>query len=149
MTKKLAIILLMLGSMMGLLVSNVLAKEDPMSRENIIKRIEPVGQVRTTDAPDATPAATAPAPAKKVVTGESVYNQYCAVCHSAGVAGAPKFGDLTAWKSRGWTGAKNVAALTKSAIAGKNAMPAKGNCMDCSDKQIEQAIVYMVTKKSS
>ena len=39
------------------------------------------------------------------------------------------------------------AALERCPIKGKNAMPPKGTCQECSDSDIKAAIDYMVPKK--
>ncbi len=75
-------------------------------------------------------------------TGEEVYKTKCAVCHVAGVAGAPKFGDAAAWAPRAEKGADALLATAKSGI---NAMPPKGTCMDCSDAELAAAIDYMLS----
>jgi cytochrome c5 len=71
----------------------------------------------------------------------ALYTQTCAVCHAAGVAGAPKLGDKAAWAARLAAG---VDGLTASAIKGKNAMPAKGGAATASDADIKAAVAYMV-----
>ena len=98
-------------------------------------------------APVAAPAgAVAPpaAPATVVVAdsgaGEALYKQACVACHASGVAGAPKFGDKTAWAPRIQTG---LDAMTASVIKGKGAMPPKGGSA-ASDADIHSAVVYMV-----
>ena len=68
-------------------------------------------------------ARLAAAPAGGKADGKKVYDTACAVCHAAGVAGAPKFGDKAAWAPRLKPG---VDALYASALKGKAAMPAKG-----------------------
>lgn len=88
----------------------------------------------------AAPAAAAPVAAAAGVGGEALYKQACAVCHAAGVAGAPKFGDKTAWAPRVALG---LDGLTASAIKGKNAMPAKGGST-ASDADIKAAVQYML-----
>jgi cytochrome c5 len=75
--------------------------------------------------------------------GVSVYNSKCIICHQSGVAGAPKLGDKAAWKPRIATG---IDALLASAIKGKNAMPPKGTCVDCSDADLIAAIEFMISK---
>jgi cytochrome c5 len=72
--------------------------------------------------------------------GEALYKQACAVCHVAGVAGAPKFGDKAAWAARVGTG---VDGLTASVIKGKGAMPPKGGSA-ASDADIQAAVQYML-----
>jgi cytochrome c5 len=104
----------------------------------------------TATAPAAAPAlvtavAASPAPAAAASTasaggGEALYKQACTVCHAAGVAGAPKFGDKAAWATRIGQGAD---ALTTSVIKGKNAMPPKGGSA-ASDADIKSAVEYML-----
>ena len=76
-------------------------------------------------------------------TGEQVYNGPCKVCHEAGVAGAPKLDDKAAWAPRIATG---MDALLKTVQTGKNAMPPKGTCMDCTDAELKAAVEYMTSK---
>ncbi len=109
----------------------------------------------TTSAPAAAPAAEAPAavvaaapaaPAPAAATtvaaasGEALYKQACAVCHVAGVAGAPKFADKAAWAPRLALG---LDGLTASVIKGKGAMPPKGGST-ASDADIKVAVQYML-----
>lgn len=98
---------------------------------------------------EAAPAAAAPAPAAAPVAaapaaaaggGEALYKQACQVCHAAGVAGAPKFGDKAAWAARVGAGADG---LTASVIKGKGAMPPKGGTT-ASDADIKAAVQYML-----
>ena len=37
--------------------------------------------------------------------GKAVYDKSCAMCHAAGVAGAPKFGNAADWSQRSARGA--------------------------------------------
>ena len=86
---------------------------------------------------------TAPAAAAVPVAagaGEALYKQACVVCHAAGVAGAPKFGDKESWAQRIPTG---VDMLTAAVIKGKGAMPPKGGSA-ASDGEIRAAVEYMV-----
>jgi len=73
---------------------------------------------------------------------EGIFNTKCVVCHGAGVAGAPKFGDKEAWAPRIATG---MDALLNSALNGKNAMPPKGTCMECSEEDLKAVIEYMTS----
>jgi len=72
--------------------------------------------------------------------GKAVYDQTCALCHAAGVAGAPKFGDKAAWAPRIATG---KAALVASVTKGKNAMPAKGGNAALTDADLAAAVDYI------
>ncbi|MBF5004779.1 c-type cytochrome [Diaphorobacter caeni] len=87
-------------------------------------------------------AAAAPAPAAAVSAdaGKALYDKACFVCHAAGVAGAPKFGDKNAWAPFVATG---IDAMVKVAITGKGAMPPKGGST-ASDDEIRAAVQYMV-----
>ncbi|GAA0793936.1 c-type cytochrome [Marinobacterium sediminicola] len=82
-----------------------------------------------------------PAAAMAERSGEEVYNTKCSVCHVAGIAGAPKFGDAAAWAPRA---EKGIDALLATAITGIKAMPPKGTCADCSDSELKSAIQYML-----
>lgn len=89
-----------------------------------------------------------PAPASKdkpvfdEKAGQSTYEQYCAVCHEDGVAGAPKFRDEKSWKPR--LANRDLDALIASANKGLNAMPQKGTCTTCTDDDLKNAIHYML-----
>jgi cytochrome c5 len=72
--------------------------------------------------------------------GKGVYEATCALCHAAGVAGAPKFGDKAAWAPRIATG---KAALVGSVTKGKNAMPPKGGNAALTDADIAAAVDYI------
>jgi cytochrome c5 len=129
-----------------------------MSDEAIAARLKPVGEVRLTpEAPSAQapsvaaasaqpPAAMAMAsaqPAAQAKSGEQVYSQSCAMCHAAGLAGAPKLGDKGAWQARI---AQGVPTLYNHAINGIRAMPAKGGNASLSDADVEAAVDYLVAK---
>jgi len=75
-------------------------------------------------------------------TGQQVFEAQCTTCHTAGLIGAPKFGDAAAWAPRIATG---YDALLKSALHGKNSMPAQGGG-DYSDYEVARAVVYMANK---
>jgi cytochrome c5 len=104
----------------------------------------------TASAPAAAPAepataavAAAPATAPSVnaaVNGKALYDKACFVCHAAGVAGAPKFGDKAAWAPYI---AQGIDSMVKIAISGKGAMPPRGGS-SASDEEIHAAVQYMV-----
>jgi cytochrome c5 len=106
------------------------AGSEAHTKVSIDERIAPVAKFELVDA-------TAPRVFK---TGEQVFAAVCTACHTAGVAGAPKFGDKAAWAPRIATG---MDALVKSAIGGKGAMPAKGGNPALSDYEVARAVVYM------
>ncbi len=72
--------------------------------------------------------------------GKKLYEQACVACHAAGVAGAPKLGDKSAWQPRL---AQGVDSLTAHVIAGKGAMPPRG-ASTATDAELHAAVEYMV-----
>lgn len=74
------------------------------------------------------------------VDGAKVYASGCNVCHAAGVAGAPKFGDKAAWAPRIGQG---MDALAASVIKGKGAMPPRGAVANVSDAELRAAVEHM------
>jgi len=93
----------------------------------LAERLQKVGIVEVRDAN------------REMKTGEQVYQAQCAACHTPGIAGAPKFGDASAWGLRIKTG---VDALLNSALKGKGAMGAQGGG-DFDDYEIARSVVYM------
>lgn len=73
--------------------------------------------------------------------GKEIYNQNCAMCHAAGLANAPKFGNKADWEPRVKAGKD---ALVQAALKGKNAMPAKGGNPKLTDEQVAAAVEFMV-----
>ncbi len=84
--------------------------------------------------------------AKADKTGEQVYQAACVACHGSGAAGAPKTGDSASWAPRLGAG---LEGLTKSAIAGKGAMPPRGGNPDISDIELARAIVFMANQSGA
>jgi cytochrome c5 len=84
--------------------------------------------------------------AKADRTGEQVYQAACLACHGSGAAGAPKVGDNAAWAPRLGGG---LDGLSKTAIAGKGAMPPRGGNPDVSDIEIARAIVFMANQSGA
>lgn len=97
----------------------------------------PTAGAPETAAPVATAVATA-APAAGGA-GEALYKQACQVCHAAGVAGAPKFGDKAAWAPRMTNGMEPMYATV---ISGKGAMPPRGGTT-ASEADLHAAVDYM------
>src|SRR5487761_2369333 len=129
------IVLIVLLSQYVTNIRRIDLKSAAMSPDAVAKRLKPVASVAFAD----TGSGAAAAPK----SGEDVYEAVCSACHAAGVAGAPKFGDQTAWAPRIKQGEK---ALLHSALNGKNAMPARGGAANLSDLEIERAMIYMADK---
>jgi cytochrome c5 len=108
------------------------AGSDAMSAESVARRIQPVGAIEIRDASDT----------GALKTGEQVFQAQCTACHTAGVAGAPKFGDAAAWAPRIKTG---YDALLSSALKGKGNMTPQGGG-DFGEVEVARAVVYMANK---
>ncbi len=80
-------------------------------------------------------------PASASPDGMKVYKQNCAMCHNAGLAKSPKFGDKEAWESRLAAGRD---AMLHSALAGKGAMPPKGGNSKLTDEEVAAALGHML-----
>jgi len=108
------------------------AGSDGLTKQAIAERIHPVGAVQVKDASDLS----------TLKTGEQVFAAQCTTCHTAGLVGAPKFGDAEAWGPRIKAGYE---ALLHSALAGKGQMGAQGGG-DFTDLEVGRAVVYMANK---
>lgn len=127
-------------------------KQDTDYTSAVDERIKPVADVRLPGeaGPDAAGAAgavaatEAAAPVAAKMTGEQVYKTACFACHGAGVGGAPKFGDASAWAPRI---AQGEATLIKHALEGfqgkGGVMPPKGGRVDLSDDEIIAAVKFI------
>ena len=106
------------------------AGSDATDPAAVAARIAPVGGFELVDA-------NAP---KVLRGGEEVYNLACAACHTAGVAGAPKFGDANAWLAINAQGAE---VMIRHAIDGIRGMPARGGNPTLDDYEVAAAVIYM------
>lgn len=78
-----------------------------------------------------------------MLLGEEVYKFTCFVCHAAGVAGAPKVGDATAWEPRLADDYDKVVGYALQSLRG---MPAKDGNPSLDDIEVTRAVVYMANK---
>jgi len=103
----------------------------------VLSRIQAFGNVVLADA-------SGP---KGNLAGDAVYGQVCKTCHDAGLAGAPKAGDKSAWAARI---AQGQGTLVQHAVAGyqgkAGVMPPKGGSADLSDAEVERAVVYLANQ---
>ena len=112
------------------------------SDEAIAKRLKPVGEVCVAGQECAGVAAAASAAGGGGRSGDDIIAKHCGACHGTGVLGAPKIGDAADWKARA-AERGGVSALLKSAQGGRNSMPPKGTCADCTDDELLGAIHKM------
>lgn len=106
---------------------------------NIVTGIVTEEEATANEGPVAVAASAEPA------DGAAVYNGGCNVCHTAGLAGAPKPGDTVAWQPRI---AQGLEMLVEHAIKGYQGeagiMPAKGGNPALSDEEVAAAVEYMI-----
>jgi cytochrome c5 len=130
----------MLQAMMLFVATLVMAQANAATdaqAEKIRDRIKPVAEVCVQGDDCGGPVVAASTGPR---SGEEVFNGTCTSCHTAGIAGAPKKGDVAAWDARLAKGFAETLAIAKK---GLNAMPANGLCMDCSDDELSAAIKFM------
>lgn len=88
-------------------------------------------------------------PVAESLSGPQVYNDACVACHGSGIGGAPRLGDLDAWRSRI---AQGQDVLTDHVINGYTGdagyMPPKGGRVDLSDAEILAAMAYLLDESS-
>jgi c(7)-type cytochrome triheme protein len=74
--------------------------------------------------------------------GKDLYTKTCGVCHVAGIAGAPRYGNSADWQPRIAAG---TARLYTSALKGTpKGMPPKGGNLEASDADVKAAVDYML-----
>jgi cytochrome c5 len=79
--------------------------------------------------------------------GEQIVEHYCSNCHAVKPLiqlGAPRIGVSADWSPRIKQG---MNTLFKHTDEGINAMPARGGCFECSDKQLILAILALLPEK--
>jgi cytochrome c5 len=86
--------------------------------------------------PDATQSGAAAVP------GQLTYQRFCGSCHGSGISGAPPAHDAEAWRPRVAQGNAVLLAHTVDGMPG-NGMPPRGMCVQCTDKQLLDAIHFM------
>ncbi|MEH6610047.1 MAG: c-type cytochrome [Halioglobus sp.] len=86
----------------------------------------------STPPPDPQPSLT--------VAQQAQFDDSCSNCHTFGLGGAPKVGEILDWEPRL---AKGIDTLVGSVKNGFGSMPAGGRCDDCSDDDYEAIILFM------
>lgn len=79
--------------------------------------------------------------------GKQIYTHFCANCHAEKPlipVGAPRIGETEDWKIRLKQG---MGVLFTHTDEGLNAMPPRGGCFECTDKQLLLAITFMLPKQ--
>ena len=76
-------------------------------------------------------------------SGKAVVDTVCAACHATGANGAPRIGDVEAWRP---LAAQGLSRLTQDALKGIRQMPAHGGNPGLTDFEIRRAVTYMVNQ---
>jgi len=93
-------------------------------------------------APDTSAMGAAPAGA-----GQDTYTKACAMCHAAGVTGAPKPGDKADWGPRIAQGKDTLYTHALKGFTGKKGtMPPKGGNTTLADADVKAAVDFMVSQ---
>ena len=74
------------------------------------------------------------------------YGRSCRVCHTNPESGAPLSGDVDAWSPRLNQGDAVLLAHVRS---GYKAMPASGQCFDCTDDEVMRLIAFMAKREGA
>ena len=76
--------------------------------------------------------------------GKEVYSRSCSTCHAYGLSGAAKLVDFDYWDRVADKGMDTIFTHVKKGYRGKRGtMPPKGNCFNCSDKELQASILYI------
>lgn len=114
---------------------------DEFTQNNLVQRIEPIGQLNYSDQEIVETAEAKVVKANLYNNGEEVYNAVCQSCHTSGILNSPKYGDSAEWNKRLNKGKETLYA---NAINGIGAMPAKGGRSDLSNEMIEMGVDYIL-----
>ena len=81
--------------------------------------------------------------------GLQVYNDACVACHGSGIGGAPRLGDLDAWRSRVAQGRDILVDRVINGYTGNAGyMPPKGGRVDLADEDVLAAMAYLLDESS-
>ena len=75
---------------------------------------------------------------------QAIYDNYCFACHESGAAGAPRLSQVEFWQAA----ADQRERLYASTLEGVRAMPRKGTCLTCTDKQLKQVVDWMIKQST-
>ena len=154
-TAILAVVLFAIARFIGTPFEENRALADDIAQTQIAERTAPVGRVAVSGADNSQLAivaanssgGAAPPAAALPANAEETYKAVCATCHTAGIAGAPKSGDKTAWAPRIAQGNDTLYTHAIKGFQGKaGMMPPKGGNMSLKDEDVKAAVDYMVSQ---
>ena len=126
-------------------------------RSNVVDRVAAIGQINVAVAEEEKSSEqersaeatqdVASATTNSDPDGEQIYATACMACHGAGIAGAPRTGDVGAWSERIAAGLDTLVSHAINGFQGtKGMMPAKGGNPSLSDAEVQAAVEYMVAQ---
>ena len=144
------IVLLSIARHIGIPFEEARAASDSLVAATVAERTAPIGRVAVAGADN---SALAIKPAEGAATmalaipadGEATYKAVCSACHAAGIGGAPKVGDKSAWGPRIAQGKPLLYDHALKGFQGKSGvMIAKGGRSDLPDDLVRQTVDYIV-----
>ncbi len=120
-------------------------KDQAAQEQTMASRVRPAGQLKLASGASGNVMNALIPAANAAAAGEATYKATCQVCHLAGVAGAPKYGDKAAWKDRIAQGKPTLYEHAIKGFQGKvGFMPAKGGNASVPDADVKAAVDFMV-----
>lgn len=84
------------------------------------------------------------------LVGAATFRNTCALCHSPGIAGAPRLSDGVAWAERLARGRETLHAHAIQGFRGERGhMPARGGNPSLSDEEVRAAVDYMMARAAA
>jgi cytochrome c5 len=122
---------------------------DPRYVDSVDTRLQPTGRVAVAGQDNSALKIESAGPATAAAAipkdGSAAYESACQACHGAGIAGAPKVGDKSAWGPRIAQGKETLYNHALHGFSGKTGvMPAKGGHADWPDDLVKQAVDHIV-----
>ena len=142
----LTLFLIMMGLVnAGTIGQRVLDERNALVKSDAATLLQPVGQINV-GTMDAQPVESIQVAAADI-NGGQIYQSACMACHAAGIAGAPKTGDIDAWANRIAQGNETLYTHPIGGFQGNaGVMPAKGGNASLSDDEVKAAVDHMVAQ---
>jgi cytochrome c5 len=118
--------------------------DDARLHAEVDHRTTPIANVVTSNEQLAALTPAAAAASSTPQSGDQIVAQVCGACHNAGLLGAPKAHDKSAWQPRLAANGGKVEGLVASATKGKGQMPPKGGAAQLTDEDLKKAIEFML-----
>jgi len=99
-------------------------------------------------APHPTPTYTFQAPTQRILdSGKTTFHTYCYICHKNAVGELTMLIDKTRWTENRAIDIETLIQHVRDGYTGNyGTMPLKGACTECSEDDLNNAIMYMMTE---